>query len=178
MAKINEAAGRQGRTLYSYVSEIFEQSIRAYEMNRSLGDIIDDYEILEVHKEAGTALTPPDLLDYLVAKVYAKNSRNLLQLSYNAGRWYGIYLKERFDDSFKAFMRLLQSGRWDLSEVSTKQNKETIELKCVSAFLSQERTLLIRNFLEGALSSLGYEVKAHDCFKGIIRLRFSPQTVD
>jgi len=76
VSKLNEAANREGRTLYSCISEVFEQAVRAYEMKRSLKEIIDDYEILEVHKEAGTVFTPRDVIEYLVREVCNENKND------------------------------------------------------------------------------------------------------
>jgi len=174
VSKLNEAAHREGKTLYSYVSEVFEQAVRAYEMKRSLKEIIDGYEVLEVHREAGTVFTPRDVMDYLVGKVSNENDETLERLWYQTGRWYGIYLRERFDDSVEALVRLLREGRWDLNDVTLNRNKETLEFRCVSPFLSQERTLLTQKFMEGAMNSLGYKTQNHESFKGIIRIKFSP----
>ena len=173
VSKLNEAAHREGKTLYSYVSEVFEQAVRAYEMKRSLKEIIDGYEVLEVHREAGTVFTPRDVMDYLVGKVSNENDETLERLWYQTGRWYGIYLRERFDDSVEALVRLLREGRWDLNDVTLNRNGESLEFKCVSPFLSQERTKLIQKFIEGAMNSLGYKIQGNECFKGIIRLKFS-----
>ncbi len=174
VSKLNEAAHREGKTLYSYVSEVFEQAVRAYEMKRSLKEIIDGYEVLEVHREAGTVFTPRDVMEYLVGKVSNENDETLERLWYQTGRWYGIYLRERFDDSVEALVRLLREGRWDLNDVTLNRNKETLEFRCVSPFLSQERTLLTQKFMEGAMNSLGYKTQNHESFKGIIRIKFSP----
>jgi hypothetical protein len=175
VSKLNEAANREGKTLYSCISEIFEQAVRAYEMKRSLKEIIDDYEILEVHKEAGTVFTPRDVIEYLVREVCNenKNDETLARLWYQTGKWYGIYLEERFNDSVEAFLRLLREGRWDLNDVNLNRNGESLEFKCISPFLSQERTKLIQKFIEGAMNSLGYKIQGNECFKGIIRLKFS-----
>lgn len=172
--KLNEASNREGKTLYSYISEIFEQAVRAYEMKRSLKEIIDGYEVLEIHKEAGTVFTPRDVMEYLVGKVSNESDETLERLWYQTGRWYGIYLRERSDDSVEAFVRLLREGRWDLNDVTLNRNQEMLEFRCVSPFLSQERTLLIQKFMEGAMNSLGYKTQGHECFRGIIRMKFSP----
>ncbi|MDH5794838.1 MAG: hypothetical protein OEZ24_01890, partial [Candidatus Bathyarchaeota archaeon] len=127
-----------------------------------------------VHREAGTVFTPRDVMEYLVGKVSNENDETLERLWYQTGRWYGIYLRERFDDSVEAFVRLLREGRWDLNDVTLNRNKETLEFRCVSPFLSQERTLLTQKFMEGAMNSLGYKTQNHESFKGIIRIKFSP----
>ncbi len=171
--RLSQDANRQGKTLYSYVSEIFEQAVRAYEMKRSLKEILDILEILEVPKEAGAIYTPRDILDYLLQKTFSEQGGELQRLWYHAGKWYGTYLRERFEKPLEIFLRLLQEGRWDLNEVTMNRDKETVEFRCVSAFASQERSLLLQNFMEGALHSLGYKTREKKCFKGIIRLKFS-----
>ena len=170
--KLNEAANRQGKTFYSYVTEILEQAVRACEMKNTLKEIIDLYEVLEVHKKAGTVFTPKHIIEYLTKKAYQENGETLQQVWYQNGRWYGAYLKERFDDPIEALVRLLKEGRLDLNEVSLERNPEMLELKCISVFLSQERTVLTREFVEGAMHSLGCKIREQECFKGIIRLRF------
>jgi len=173
VSKLSREAASQGKTLYSYVTEIFEQATRAYEMKRSLKEILDTFEVLDVPKEAGTVYTPRDILDYLIQKTYGENGEELQQMWYHAGKWYGIYLREKFEQPFETFLRLLQEGRWDLNEVNVNKSSERIDLKCVSTFISQERALLLQNFIEGAVYSLGYKTKEKNCFKGIIRLALS-----
>jgi len=177
VSKLSEAANRQGKTFYSYVSEILEQAVRAYEMNHGLKEIIDAYEILEVYKEAGTVFAPRDFVEYLIGKAYGEDKETLQKLWHQAGKWCGVYLKEKSNDAIDAFVRLLEEGRWDMSEVTMKRNQEALEFKCVSTLVSQERTELMRRFIEGAMHSLGYESKEHECFRGIIRLRFLPLVV-
>ncbi len=173
ISKLSKEANLQGKTFYSYISEILEQAVRAYEMNRSLKEIIDAYEVLEIYKEAGGMFTPRDILEYLVKKVYPEDSETLQRLWYQTGRWYGVYLKEKTSNSVDAFIRLLREGRWDLNDVIVNRNHETLEFKCVSPLVSQERTLLIQTFIEGAMHSLGYKTQDKECIRGIIRLKFS-----
>jgi predicted DNA-binding protein len=173
VSKLNWTANRQGKTLYSYVSEIFEQAIRASEMKRSLKEVLDSYEVLEISKEAGTIYTPRDVLDYLLQKVYGENGEELQQLWYHAGKWYGIYLRERFEKPLEVFLQLLQEGKWDLNEVTMNQDNGKVEFRCVSTSIPQERTLLLQNLIEGAMHSLGYKTQERNRFKGIIRLKFS-----
>lgn len=179
VAKINNVANQQGKTLYNYISEIFEQAIRANNMNSSLTEILNDYEILEVQKEAGTIFTPNDILDYIIEETYIKNRegehvRNALKrIWYQTGKWYGIFIKTKFTEPLKTFVRLLREGRWGLNEVTIKEKGEKTVLKCISPFLSQDRTLFIQNFINGAMDSLGYRIEEKECFKGIIRLMIS-----
>jgi len=175
--KFSEAAKRQGKTVYNYITEILEQALRAHRMKRSLEEIIDQYELLELHREAGAVFTPRDVLEYLINEVGAEDAEVLQQLWYRAGGWYGIYLKEKFDHPVDAFIRFLRDGRWDLNEVRVKSDRERLEVRCVSALLSQERTVLLQKFIEGAMHSIGYKTLDQESFRGIIRLWFSPSSV-
>ncbi len=172
--KLSQNASRQGKTLYSYVSEIFEQAARANEMKRSLKEILDIFEILEVPKEAGAIYTPKDFLDFLLAKTFSEQGEELQQLWYHTGRWYGTYMKEKFEKPLEILLRLLQEGKWDLNEATMNNDRETVEFSCISAFAPQERSLLLQSFIEGAMHTLGYRTLGKKCFKGIIRLKFSP----
>jgi hypothetical protein len=177
VSKLNEAANRQGETLYSYISEILEQAVRAYQMKRSLKEIIDRYELQMIHEEAGATFIPRDVLDYLIEKVYGKNGEDLQKLWYQTGRWYGICLKENLKKPVETFNRLLKDGRWDLSEVTVKRNEGTVEFRCVSTTLSQERTNLLQKFMEGTMHSIGYATLEQECSRGIIHLIFSASEV-
>jgi len=173
VSKLNEAANRQGKTFYSYLTEILEQAVRAYEMKRSLKEIIDHFEILEVHEKAGAISIPREVLDRIINKAYHEDGGVLQQIWSQTGRWYGTYLNSKFDDAVEALSRLLKEGRWDLNEVTVKRNKEQVELRCVSTLLSEERSILLEKFVEGAMHSMGYKAEEGECFRGIIRLRFS-----
>jgi hypothetical protein len=179
VTKINNVANQQGKTLYNYISEIFEQAIRAHDMKKSLKEILNEYEILEVQKEAGTIFTPSDILDFIIKETYIKNNdgelvrTTLKQIWYQTGKWYGIYIKSKFSESLKTFVRLLREGRWGLNEVTIKEKGDKTIIKCVSPLLSQDRTFFIQNFINGAMDSLGYKVEGEECFKGIIRLVIS-----
>ncbi len=173
VSKLILEARTQGKTLYGYVTEIFEQAVRASEMNRSLKEVLDTLEVLDVPRKAGAVYLPRDILDYFVQKTYGENGEELQRLWFQAGKWYGIYLRLKFKQPFEAFVKLLQEGEWDFKEVTLNCNDENFELKCVSAFLSQERTILLQNFVEAAVCSLGYKLLEKNCFRGIIRLTFS-----
>jgi hypothetical protein len=171
--KLKEAASRQGKTLYSYMTEVLEQAVKAYELGLSLDDVIGDYEILGVYKEAGVTSVPRDFLEFLIKRFSSGDIEVLQRLWYHAGRWCGLYLKGRFSDPVNSLARMLRAGQFDLNEVDVRRKLGFVEFRCVSTLLSQERTLLVCSFIEGAMNSLGYGTLENECFKGIIRLRFS-----
>jgi len=42
----------------------------------------------------------------------------------------------------------------DLNEVTVRRNQGTVEFRCVSTILSQEGTMLLQKFIEGALNAV------------------------
>jgi len=106
-------------------------------MKRSLKEIIDGYEVLEVHKEAGTVFTPRDVMEYLVGKVSNESDETLERLWYQTGRWYGIYLRERFDDSIEAFVRLLREGRCERCDHEPEPRNTRVQM-CLTVPFTRE----------------------------------------
>ena len=173
VAKLSEAASWQGKSFYRFISEILEQAVRSNEMKRSLKEIIDRYELMEVHREAGSTFTPGDALDFLVGCARDVDNDSLQRMWNETGRWYGMFLRERFEDPFEAFVRLLGDGLWGVKDVDVRPDGGNIALRCVSTMMPQERTILMERFIEGAMHSLGYVTVDKDSFRGIIALKFS-----
>lgn len=174
VARLTEISNREGRTFYSFASEIFGQALRAHEMKYSLKEIVDFFESMETQKASGAVITPIDALTYLISEVYQSQRDALLEKWYESGEWYGKYLLARFHErnTVEVFGKLLESGRWDLKEVHVTQNANTVKLRCVSPLLPLENTELLLKFIEGAMCSLGYKVVDEDYLKGIILLKF------
>ena len=60
----------QRKTLYSLVSEIFEQALRVYDSERTLQEVVDTFEIIESQKASGAVITPANVLTHLIEAVY------------------------------------------------------------------------------------------------------------
>lgn len=171
VSRLSEAASLEGKSFYRYISEVLEQAVRALEMKRSLAEIIDRFELMEVHREAESTFTPKEALDLLIGKADDVDGDSLRRMWYGAGRLYGMYLK-RFDDPFNAFVRLLGDGLWGIKRVEVNSEGENIDLRCVSSIIPEVRSRLIGEFIEGVMHSLGYETESMESFRGIISLRF------
>jgi hypothetical protein len=78
-------------------------------------------------------------------------------------------LKERFEKPLDSFLRLLQEGKWDLNEVTMNSDKGKVEFNCVSAFISQEKSLLLQNFIEGVMDPLGYKAQEKNVIKELTK---------
>lgn len=176
VAKLTRASNLEEKAFYDFTTESLEQAVRAHNMGISLKEIVDFYELMEIQRASGAVITPKDVLDYLISKLYPKEKAALQKKWYESGRWYGKYLdtKLRGRDAVEVFGRILSASKWDLNEVNVEREGETVMLRCVSFTLPLERTELLVRFLEGVMHSLGYETKKLDSTRGIITMEFTP----
>lgn len=176
VAKLTRASNLEEKAFYDFTTESLEQAVRAHNMGISLKEIVDFYELMEIQRASGAVITPKDVLDYLISKLYPKEKAALQKKWYESGRWYGKYLdtKLRGRGAVEVFGRILSASKWDLNEVNVEREEENVMLRCVSFTLPLERTELLVRFLEGVMHSLGYETKKLDSTRGIITMEFAP----
>ncbi len=172
VAQLLEIAGREGKSLSSFIHEVLEQVVRVYGMGRPLKDVVDFFEIMEALKSAGAVFTPTEVLRFLIGEVCPEGRETLQGKWYESGQWYGKFLITKFPDQVDALERLLRASRWDLDEVNVTRGENGVEMRCISMSLPLEETELLRKFIEGSMHSLGYETKKRDCMRGIIFLEF------
>lgn len=175
VAELTRASNTEEKSFYDFTTESLEQAVRAHEMGRPLREIVDFYELMEMQRASGAVITPKDVLDYLISKLYPKEKKALQQKWYESGRWYGKYLDARLRgrDAVEVFGRILSASRWDLNEVSVERKGETATFRCVSFTLPLEGTELLVRFLEGVMHSLGYETKKLDFMRGMVTMEFA-----
>lgn len=176
VAELTRASNLEEKAFYDFTTESLEQAVRAHNRGISLKEIVDFYELMEIQRASGAVITPKDVLDYLISKLYPKEKAALQKKWYESGRWYGKYLdtKLRGRGAVEVFGRILSASKWDLNEVNVEREGETVMLRCVSFTLPLERTELLVRFLEGVMHSLGYETKKLDSTRGIITMEFAP----
>lgn len=174
LERLMRISNREGKTLYSFVSEIFEQALRVYESKHTLQEVVDFFELMETQRASGAVITPVDVLTYLIGEVYPSGKEVLYERWYESGRWYGKYLLDRFhnQNQVEALGKLLAVTRWDLKEVLVEEEGGVVKVRCVSPLLPLENTELLVRFVEGVMDSLGYKVRKEDFMRGIVLLEF------
>ena len=174
LERIMRISNREGKTLYSFVSEIFEQALRVYESKHTLQEVVDFFELMETQKASGAVITPVDVLTYLIGEVYPSRKGVLQEKWYESGQWYGKYLLDRFHNQnhVEALGKLLAVTRWDVREARVEEESGVVKVRCVSPLLPLENTELLVRFVEGVMDSLGYRTVKEDFMKGIILLEF------
>jgi hypothetical protein len=174
VSKVMEISNREGKTLFNFVAEALEQTLRAAEMNRTIKEIVDFYRAMETQKSSGAVIVPIEAFTYLINKLYLTDRKNLLKKWYESGEWYGKYLLAKFHDGdpVEGFRDLLSVSQWDVNEVSFTKDNDNVRIKCVSPLLPLENTELLMKFTEGVMHSFGYEVENEDYARGMILLTF------
>lgn len=174
LERLMRISNREGKTLYSFMSEILEQALRVYESRHTLQEVVNFFEIMETQKASGAVITPVDVLTYLIGEVYPSGKEVLCERWYESGQWYGKYLLDRFhnQNQVEALGNLLAVTRWDLNEVLVEEESEVVKVRCVSPLLPLQNTELLVRFVEGVMDSLGYKVKNEDFMRGIVLLEF------
>ena len=171
--ELSDVAARQGKTFYRYVSEIFEQALEANKMNKTLNSIIDSYTLSEISRKTGVVAVPRDFLELGLDRIFSESEEDLLKIWFQTGRMYGLLLKGKFDDEIEAFIRLVKEGLWRVSEVEVKNVEKSISLRFIAPSISKERSTLLLAFIEGALTSLDYQITEKNSYKGIIDFKIT-----
>jgi len=167
--KISNLALRKG-TLYDYINDILEQTIKIESMGLSLKEIYDEMSIFKSAKDIGFVLLPEALVLGLTKKAFEKDDTFLKQLFYENGQWYGKYY-----GNITSFSEIMKKYLWSASELDVKKSGKNITLTCLGTSFSDEYSQLLSQFFEGAMESLGYVAKSTDVAKSIIRINFHPK---
>ncbi|MGQ9691625.1 MAG: hypothetical protein ACUVQY_10305 [Thermoproteota archaeon] len=166
-----ELANRDGVPFYNYTANALEEVVKAGRMRRSLRDVLEFYEVMEVRKASGYVLVPRDALRRLIKKLWSREGDSLRDMWLDAGRWFGRFLMAKFGrQSFDFFIKVLKRSEWEIGEVSLEEKSGIVRLRLASLTLPEEDTELLLNYVEGAMESLGIEIANKDCMKGIINL--------
>ncbi|MEM2815813.1 MAG: hypothetical protein QW056_06010 [Candidatus Bathyarchaeia archaeon] len=167
------ARGR-GETIGKFVEEAVRLAIRAHDVGLSPEKAAKALEVLQAQRVLGGVFVPQEALDFMVESIYKNEREKLLSCWHEGGKLHGRYLKERFDDPVEALKCFLEATRWDLNEVDSFSDGETVRLRCVSTVLSLEATELLCKFLEGVVNGLGCEIRGVECLKGMVIVTFKP----
>lgn len=164
-------------TLFSLVNESLEQTLRAEGFKRSLRDVVDEYEALNIAKETGYVLVIEETLYALIERYYREDREGIIKAWYDQGAWYGKVLPAHFmgRDQVEALERFMRTILWELSDFTLSKLKNGLALRCIGPRLSESYTSLLAAFLEGLMHSLGYKTLGKDVSRGIILLTFRGQ---
>ncbi|MDI6691020.1 MAG: hypothetical protein QME50_04015 [Candidatus Bathyarchaeota archaeon] len=172
---LNEIANRKGTPFYEYTVEALEQAVRASLMRRTIREIVDFYEIMEMERASGTVLVPRDALNWFIKKLYPEERDAMQKVWLDAGRWFGKYLTAKLhskEEAIDILTKILETSRWELDEVSLEKKENAVRVRLMSFVLSEENTELLMSYVEGVMESLGYETGNKECMRGMVIIDF------
>ena len=178
LGEATKITAKEGRTLFSFTNEIFEQAIKAYKMSVTLSEALEFYKMINIGKSAGYIVLPYDVFKFMTEELYGKRQKELLKVWWSSGFWSGNYLKVKFDDDiFKALKQFFKTLMWGFEDFSIKFENDKIDVKCFSSNLTSECTEMLVKYLEGIFESLGFATKKNVCLKGIIMMELVRKNV-
>ena len=174
LEKIYAVSAKEGKTPFLYISEIFEQALRAHDIGKSLRQVIDAYIMIETVKNSGSTIISSESLYTIIQKIYGGSSDELRRKWFETGEWYGKYILAKFGElkNPEELKNLIEAYLWDMNEIHLVRIEDKAVLKCISPHQPLELTELSASFLEGVMSALGYKCVRKDVVKGVILMEF------
>jgi hypothetical protein len=158
-------------SLYGFLNEVFELTLRAEELGVNLSSLIDSRELLKAAMESGFTLGLESLWYEMAELAYAKAKKKSLKTWFDAGVWLAKrYVTGETDDPFEAFKKDLKDFTWNVPELDVNKVADNVSVRIVSPRFTESYTLLFTSFLEGALETFGYKIGSKEVSRGIICL--------
>jgi len=168
---MNKVAKESDLSLYGFVNEVFELTLRANELGVNLQTLTDSRELLKDARENGYTLGLESLWYEMADLAYAKAKNKALHAWFDAGVWLAKrYVTGETADPFEAFNKDLKDFTWNVPELDVKKTADRVSVRIVSPRFPESYTLLFTSFLEGALETFGYKIGSKEVSRGIICL--------
>jgi len=168
---MNKVAKQGDLSLYRFLNQIFELTLRANEMGVTLSSLLDSRELLKDAMEGGFTLGLESLWYDMAEIAYTKAKNKTLSAWFDAGVWFAKrYVTGETDDPFEAFKKDLKDFTWNVPELDVANKSDSVSVRIVSPRFTEAYTFLFLSFLEGALDAFGYKVDSKEVSRGLIRL--------
>ncbi|MCW4016414.1 MAG: hypothetical protein NWF06_08600 [Candidatus Bathyarchaeota archaeon] len=170
--RMNNIAKDNDISLYSFVNEVFELTLRANELGVNTHVLLDSRELLKDAKEKGYTLGLESLWYEMTEIAYDKSKKRSLQTWFDAGVWLAKrYVTGTTNSPFEEFQKDLRDFTWNVPELELKTEANNVSVRIVSPRLPESYTYLFSSFLEGALETFGYQIDKKEVARGIICLQ-------
>ena len=171
LVRMNKVAKQSDLSLYGFVNEAFELTLRANKLGINLDSLSESRELLKDSKENGYTLGLESLWYEMAELAYDKAKKKALQSWFDAGVWLAKrYITGDAEDPFESFKKDLKDFTWNVPELEMKKAADKVSVRIVSPRLPESYTYLFTSFLEGALGNFGYKINSKEVARGIIRL--------
>lgn len=168
---MNKIAKENDLSLYGFVNEVFELTLKANGLGANLRSLIDSRELLKAAMDNGYTLGLERLWYEMADLAYANAKKKTLQTWFDAGVWFAKrYVTGETGDPFESFKKDLKDFTWNVPELDINKVTDKVTVRIVSPRFSESYTLLFTSFLEGALETFGYKIDSKEVSRGIISL--------
>jgi len=169
--RMNKVAKENDLSLYGFVNEAFELTLKANELGINLRTLNDSRQVLRAAMENGYTLGLESLWYEMGELAYAKAKKKALQTWFDAGVWLAKrYVTGDSNDPFEDFKKDLKDFTWNIPELEVNKEADKVSVRIVSPRLPESYTLLFTSFFEGALETFGYKIDRKEVSRGIICL--------
>jgi hypothetical protein len=171
LANMNKVAKENEFSLYGYVNEVFESSLRANKLGANIRTLLDSRELLKDAKENGYTLGLESLWYEMSDIAYNKAKKKTIQTWFDAGVWLAKrYITGGTENPFEVFKNDLKDFTWNIPELEVNKNEDKLSIRIVSPRIPESYTFLFAAFLEGALETFDYKIDNKEVSRGIIIL--------
>ncbi len=168
---MNKVAKENELTLYGFVNEAFDLTLKASELGVNLRTLIDSRELLKVAREKGYTLGLESLWYEMSEIAFNEAKTKSLQIWFNAGVWLAKrYVSDDVEDPIEEFKKDLKEFSWNVPELEINKKNKRISVRVVSPRFSESYTSLFSSLFEGALETFGYKIDNKEIARGIICL--------
>ncbi|MGC9182097.1 hypothetical protein [Thermogladius sp.] len=170
LERLARLAYARGESLAKLLDRVLRQVVEAFDMGYNMEELINLLKVVEVEKKLGAVFVPHEVVETLLEKTGGTD--DVRRVFYEAGRAYGLYIRNRYRGSLDIVRSFLEKTRWDLNEVSVVEQGDSYKLMCVSTVMGEVETNMTASFIEGLLAGLGYSILREEVSKGIIVVEF------
>lgn len=168
-------ARKHGTSIGKLVEDSVSHLLSLDELGLNLREALEILKTFKLLKALGGVFIPQYVLECF--KEHSCASReDKLKKWYEAGRMYGVYLREKSENNIMQIIKqlrvFLNLSRWDLSDVSIIGNENSYKLCCTSIVLDEEDTAYLAEFIKGILEGLGAEISSLEYARGLIVVKF------
>jgi len=174
LEKAAEICAKEGKTVFAFTNQVFENALKAYEMQTSLDELIRLYSLWRLKRNLGLESLPISLIDYMMEALYEKEREKLLARAFKSGEWLGkcLTVKLQQADIITTVENILSRLMWPSIDFSLERKTDNIELRYISPSSSQEKTEVASKFLIGMFDALGFTPNEHYSSPGLILIKF------
>ena len=177
LEKMNKIAKENDVSLYRFVNEVFDLSLKVNELGVNMRTLIYSRRLLNDARENGFTLGLENLWYDMAELAYEKNRKKALESWNESGVWLAKkYITSEIEDPFEVFKKDLKDFTWNVPEFEVTKEKDKITVRIISPRFTEAYTQLFTVFLEGALQTFEYTIDNKEIVRGIIRLDATKNT--